>query len=389
MAPDKTETQAFIPTKVIDCSFQDVCAITSIITIITLFTIAGIIVGALSATNNDRCARDLPFQDSQSFTFQFNSSAIKNMYIGGDLKTTIYFDTTLTNKIEVFVNRSSLLDQTYTNINTTIYSAVENGTSVLRINTTIPTTDFTNCYYASRIIRLPANLATLTVQISNYANDLIFMPDPNTNPSTNLRLKSLTVMTGTNLVNITQVQSGQIFMSGRKGQVYLSKLFGAALIVSTSGDITYSDLSSAVALSLYTTKGTLQGSSITSVANGTVTLIAIKKKQTHQGIKGAKLIEIGTEDGEIDASLNNNDFQGELQIQASNLDESTIQSTYYPVVKYSSLDSRKQYPTDFGGNAAEIFTPNYAGTIGDPSFASTRLMKIRVKKSGKLLNLKV
>ncbi|KAF0978605.1 hypothetical protein FDP41_002425 [Naegleria fowleri] len=311
------------------------------------------------------------------------------MYIGGDLKTTIYFDTTLTNKIEVFVNRSSLLDQTYTNINTTIYSAVENGTSVLRINTTIPTTDFTNCYYASRIIRLPANLATLTVQISNYANDLIFMPDPNTNPSTNLRLKSLTVMTGTNLVNITQVQSGQIFMSGRKGQVYLSKLFGAALIVSTSGDITYSDLSSAVALSLYTTKGTLQGSSITSVANGTVTLIAIKKKQTHQGIKGAKLIEIGTEDGEIDASLNNNDFQGELQIQASNLDESTIQSTYYPVVKYSSLDSRKQYPTDFGGNAAEIFTPNYAGTIGDPSFASTRLMKIRVKKSGKLLNLKV
>lgn len=385
MPPKTSETQAFLPTKSFDCSFQDLCAIISIMTIIILFTIAGIIVGSLSAANLTTCANALPYGDSQSFSLSYNSSQYTSILIQGDIKTTIYFDPTLHSKIEVYVNRTSLLDNTYTLVNNTVIARIENGTGVIRINTTVPVTDFTNCFYVTRIIRLPANLYGMNIKASVYVNDLVIQPDPSASPNTKFVFNVLTIMSGTNLVNLTQLQGYELYMGGRKGQVYISNSFAVLFIVSTSGDITYNSLSSIGYLYLYTTYGTLQGTSLSSV-NGSVILVSTKSKQIHNGISGAKTIELGTEDGTIDATLNSNDFQGELQIQDSSLSTSVLNGKYHTITQYSSVSSRLQTPATFGGDASATFTPTYAGYIGAYSYASTNLMKIRVLNGGARLN---
>ncbi|EFC43719.1 hypothetical protein NAEGRDRAFT_58251 [Naegleria gruberi] len=385
----KEETQAFIPTKTIDCSFSDVLAVICILSILFLFTVAGIIVGSFSAKNNDSCSKTLPYGDTQSFTLQYNTSTLSTIYITGDTKTSIYFDPSLKNKIEVTFERTSLLDKTYTNINNSVYLTT-NGSDYITISSKIPSTDFTNCYFVSRIIRIPATLTTISMQASVYANNFYIGPDPSLTNSTMLSIKALTIMGGTNLLNMTQIQAGQFVVSGRKGQIYLSNIFAAIFVTSTTGDIYYKDLSSAVSLKLYTSKGALEGSNIQMLgSSGNVTLIANKKKQVHNGIKGAKVLEVGTVESDIDVTLGKDDFVGELQIQSPNLDTSAISQTYHTVTQYSSLTSRKNYPTSFGGDAAEIFTPTYAGYIGDESNSYSRLLKLRFKTSGKLIKLSV
>jgi len=389
MAKDKpSELQEFIPTKTVECSFCDILAIVSIVSIVVCFSIAGIIIGSISAKNADTCSRTLPFGDQQTFTIQYNLASLNTIYIEGDIKTTVYYDPSLTDRIEVSVNRTSLLEGTYTKINASLYLDTTNGTNI-RVGVTIPSTDFTNCYFAERIIRIPIALSTVALSSSVYVGDVYFGPLPTVSQTTSLSIKTFTLYGGSNSLNITRVNTGQVLVSGRRGKLELSNIFGAAVVISTSGDIYYNTISSAVLVKIYTSLGVLEGSNIKMLTAGNVTLIANKKPQKHSGIKGARFIDVGTVSSDISVSLNSGDFQGELQIQSpSTLDKTVITSpSGYSITEYPSLTSRNFYINIFGADTAESFAPTYAAIVGNSTFASTKLFKLRFKTSGSLKQL--
>ncbi|KAL9658346.1 hypothetical protein ABK040_015666 [Willaertia magna] len=374
------EQQAFLPTKVFECTFCDILAIFTVVNIVVLLSIAGIIIGSISAQNSTWCSSDLKNFDTQTFAQNLNSN-LKNLYIQGDVTTKILFDSALTNRIEVYINRSSLLSNFYQSVNTKL--SLNETTSTLAIDTTVPTTDFSNCYHVSRIIKLPAFSPSTNIQVNVYTKNLIIEPTGYT-PSTNFA--GLTIIGGQNLIEIGDITTQSLIISAKLGTIKLDTIHSSAIIVSTTGDIEYQNLNSLATINFYTTKGFIKGENITmrgiipGVPFGNITLSSSKGDQVHKNIKGGQYIDIATNENDVDITFS--DYSGELQFDV-NPNRIKVNSAGSAVIKqYDNVNQRRIVSDTFD---LDQFVPQWAGYVTTNNVQ--RLIRAKYKYGGGQLKL--